>query len=48
MLDNFKFIQQITVLLEGPKDSPYEGKTFQLDIDIPDRYPKEPLLCYLK
>ena len=36
MLDNFKYIQQITVLLEAPKDCLYKGQTMQLDIDIPD------------
>lgn len=35
-------------MLEGPKDSPYKGQTLQLDIDIPDEYPKEPLKCYFK
>lgn len=28
LLDNFKFIQQITILLEAPKESPYDGQTF--------------------
>ena len=48
LLDNFKYIQQITVLLEAPKESPYSGQTLQLDIDIPDEYPKKPLRCYFK
>ena len=43
MLDNFKYIQQITVLFEAPKDCLYKGQTMQLDIDIPDEYPKAPL-----
>ena len=48
LLDNFKYIQQITVLLEAPKESPYDGQTLQLDIDIPDEYPKKPIQCYFK
>ena len=26
----------------GPKDSPYEGGTFQLDVVLPIKYPFEP------
>lgn len=48
LLDNFKYIQAITCIIEAPKDCPYEGNTFQIDIEIPDKYPKEPLRCYLK
>ena len=44
MLDNFKYIQQITVLIDAPKDSAYKGQTLQLDIDIPDEYPKDQCL----
>lgn len=28
--------------IQGPKDSPFEGGTFKLNIQIPDRYPFEP------
>jgi hypothetical protein len=45
--DNFKFIQQITIMVNAPKGSAYEGKEYQINIDIPDNYPKAPLSCFL-
>ena len=48
LTDNFKFIQQITFMVLGPKGTPYESNKYQIDIDIPDKYPKVPLECYLK
>jgi ubiquitin-protein ligase len=44
--ENFKFIQQITVMINAPKGSPYEGNKFQINIDIPDAYPKAALACF--
>ena len=36
----------MTVMINGPKDTPYYGNKFQINIDIPDNYPKEPLACF--
>ena len=35
-------------MINGPKGTVYEGNKYQLDIDIPDGYPKQPLDCYFK
>ena len=28
--------------IDGPDDSPFEGRTFLLDIEVPDKYPFQP------
>ena len=32
----------------GPSGSYYAGNKYQIDVDIPDQYPKVPLECYIK
>ena len=35
-------LRDIKVFIDGPKDSAYEGGTFELDVHFPKRYPREP------
>lgn len=35
-------LRNIRVFIDGPIDSAYEGGTFELDVRLPKRYPKEP------
>ncbi|KAJ1983644.1 Ubiquitin-conjugating enzyme E2 T [Dimargaris verticillata] len=35
-------LAQWTAFIKGPRDTPYEGGTFKLQVTIPDRYPFEP------
>lgn len=35
-------LRYLDITLEGPKDSPYEGGTFKLELFLPDEYPMVP------
>ena len=35
-------LDRLCAAVTGPEDSPYEGGTFRLAIEVPDRYPFEP------
>ncbi|KAI0241100.1 Ubiquitin-conjugating enzyme E2 T [Lamellibrachia satsuma] len=35
-------IEQLEAQIVGPSGTPYEGGIFQLEVDIPERYPFEP------
>ena len=34
-------------MINAPQDSPYPGSKFQVNIDIPDAYPKAPVSCFM-
>ena len=35
-------LDALEATIKGPKNSPYEGGTFHLTVNIPERYPIEP------
>ncbi|KAJ1977743.1 Ubiquitin-conjugating enzyme E2 T [Dimargaris xerosporica] len=41
-------LAQWTAFIKGPRDTPYEGGTFKLQVTIPDRYPFEPPQIHFK
>ena len=44
--DNFLLQELFTVLITGPKDTPYEGGLFLFDIKLPSDYPASPPLVF--
>ena len=39
--------QVINITFSGPDETPYMGKEYALEFDIPDKYPEVPLECYI-
>ena len=40
--DNYRYFD---IYIEGPKDTPYEGGTFHLELFVTNKYPMKPPKC---